>query len=99
VDLRKLHSTGREKQPPPRPRASLRLHGPNRSLLEEVRALPHEKCQRDAVDLKPEFVRFVEDRWDEEGNRPRLRWVTWIEAWVDYMRERKNALETFGRAA
>jgi len=97
-DLPKLHSTGRMKQAPPAPRASVRFRGPRRTLLDEVRALPEEKWRREGVDLKPDFVRFVEDRWDEEHARPRFRWGTWIEAWADFMRERKNALETIGRA-
>jgi len=97
--VRKLHSTGRLLMPPPCARASLRLPTRGRTVLEEVRDLPTEACAREGVDLKADFVRFVEERWDEQRNRPRFRWVTWIEAWADFMRERKNALETIGRAA
>ena len=98
--VRKLHTTGRLLMPPPRSRASVRFHGRRRSLLDEIRGLPAERCQRDGTALKADFVRFVEDRWDEEHNRPRamFRWVTPVEAWIDFLSERKN-VEAFRRAA
>jgi hypothetical protein len=87
--------------PPPRARAGLHLPSRRVTLLDEIRALPDDKCRRDGVDLKPGFVRFVEDRWDEEHNRPRptFKWITWTEAWVDFLLEEKHALEAIRRPA
>ena len=87
----KLHSSGREKMPPPPPRGTFRLPSRKITLVEEIRVLPAAKIERvlagkwphaDAEDVKEHFARFV-----ETDSRASI-WSTWLEACLDYRIER-----------